>query len=61
VREVNGKIHQLVVNKLDAAWSDRREYTDDVEDWGSTTDALTKDLEANSLQLEDGGGALRVI
>jgi hypothetical protein len=50
-----------VAKKLDEAWSGPWEYIDDVEDWGITTDALTKNLEANSLQLEDGDGALPVI
>jgi hypothetical protein len=54
-------MHQLVVSKLDATWSGPWEVSNDGEDWKLTTGSLTKNLNANELQLEEDGEILRVI
>jgi hypothetical protein len=37
VRKVDGKIHQLVVKKLEATWSGPWMYNKDTDDWEATT------------------------
>jgi hypothetical protein len=62
MRKVDGKIHQLVVKKLEATWSGPWMYNEDTDDWEATTTSLAKNLNANSLALEDDGeGMLRVV
>jgi hypothetical protein len=62
MRKVDGKIHQLVVKKLEATWSGPWMYNEDTDDWEATTSSLAKNLNANSLALEDDGeGMLRVV
>jgi hypothetical protein len=62
MRKVDGKIHQIVVKKLEATWSGPWMYNEDIDDWEATTSSLAKNLNANSLALEDDGeGMLRVV
>jgi hypothetical protein len=62
MRKVDGKIHQIVVKKLEATWNGPWMYNEDTDDWEATTSSLAKNLNANSLALEDDGkGMLRVV
>jgi hypothetical protein len=62
VKKVDGKIHQLVVKKVEATWSGPWIYNEDTDDWEATTSSLAKNLNANALALEDDGeGILWVV
>jgi hypothetical protein len=62
MRKVDGKIHQIVVKKLEATWRGPWTSIEDTDDWEATTSSLAKNLNANSLALEDDGeGMLRVV
>jgi hypothetical protein len=62
VKKFDGKIHQLVVKKLEATWSGPWIYNEDTDDWEATTSSLAKNLSTSALALEDDGqGMLRVI
>jgi hypothetical protein len=62
MRKVDGKLHQIVVKRLEATWSGPWMYNEDTDDWEATTSSLAKNLNANSLALEDDGeGMLRVV
>jgi hypothetical protein len=62
VKKVDGKIHQLIVKKLEATWSGPWIYNEDTDDWEATTSSLAKNLSTSALALEDDGhGMLRVV
>jgi hypothetical protein len=64
MKKVDGKIHQLVVKKLEATWSGPWMYNEDTDDWEAMTSSLAKNLNANALALaleDDGEGMLRVV
>jgi hypothetical protein len=58
VKKVDGKIHQLVVKKLEATWSGPWIYNEDTDDWEATYLFLAKNLSSNALVLEDDGEGL---
>jgi hypothetical protein len=62
VKKVDGKIHQLVVKKLEASWNGPWIFNEDTDDWEATTSSLVRNLGTNALALEDDGqGMLRVV
>jgi hypothetical protein len=62
LREVDERIQQLVVKKLDATLSGPWEYKEETGDWEETTASLVKNLGANGIALEeDVAGMLRVL
>jgi hypothetical protein len=62
LREVDGRLQQLVVKKLDATLSGPWEYKEETGDWEETTASLAKNLGANGIALEeDGAGMLRLL
>jgi hypothetical protein len=55
MRKVDDKIYEIVVKQLEATWSGPWMYNEDTDDWEATTSSLAKNLNANSLALEDDG------